>query len=585
MKWMVQAKRADFDKIASKFNIDKVLARIIRNRDVICDEDIDKFLYGDMSKLHDPYLLKDMDRAVNILRNKIASKDKIRIIGDYDVDGICSTFILLRGLKSLGADVDTVIPHRIQDGYGLNDALIENAHNDGIDTILTCDNGIAASSQVELAKKYGMTVVITDHHEVPYELKDDIKNFVLPNADAIVDPKQIDDNYPFKSICGAMIAFKLISALVNDSKLIDEIIPFAALATVCDVMELLDENRIIVKEGLKLIKDPINKGLKALVIATSLDQKQISSYHFGFVIGPTINATGRLDTAKRALDLFDCDDFNECCMIATSLKELNESRKKLTEDGIIRASDIIDETDIKNDDILVVYLPECHESIAGIIAGRIKEKYYKPTIVLTSAEDGIKGSGRSIEGYNMYEELNKVSDLFTKFGGHKMAAGLSLEDEDKVSELRRRLNNNSTLTIDDLERKLSIDVPMPLSYIDFNLIKSLDLLEPTGTGNPKPLFADKEVSLLSYEKKGRSKIIGKFRVKDIYDRTYEMIYFDDLDKFDEFIINNFGIEKFENLKAGRLNKGDIKLKIAYSPSINTFNNTKSIQIVMKYYDV
>lgn len=584
MKWMYKAIGADYNAIAEKFNIDKVIARIIRNRDITTDEGIDLYLNGGMDKLHDPLLMKDMSKAVDILLDKIAQKKKIRIIGDYDVDGICSTYILLKGLKALGADADTVIPHRILDGYGLNDNLINQAHDDAVDTILTCDNGIAAYDQVKLAKEYGMTVVVTDHHEVPYNLVDDKKEYILPMSDAIVDPKQVDDEYPYKGICGAMIAFKLISVLVKDDEVIRELIPFAAMATVCDVMELLDENRIIVKAGLQLMKNPINKGLKALIIATGLDQKPLSAYHYGFVIGPTINATGRLDTAKRALELFACEDFNECCMIATTLRELNESRKKLTEDGTILACEIIDTTEIGNNDILVVYLKDCHESIAGIIAGRIKEKYYKPTIVLTDAEDGIKGSGRSIEAYDMYAELSKVSDLFTKFGGHKMAAGLSLPNEKAVDELRRRLNEASTLSKKDLERTINVEFPMPLSYVSFNLIKDLELLEPTGTANPKPIFADKEISLLSYEQRGKAKKIGKFKIMDQYDRIYEMVYFDDLDAFDLFITDRFGKEALDRLKCGRCTKNEIKIMIAYNPGINTFNNRESLQIVMKHYD-
>jgi len=586
LNWVVAAKKADFNAISSKFNIDPVLARIIRNRDVVTDDEIEAFLHGGMESLHNPHLFKDMDLAVDILRSKIDSGDKIRIIGDYDVDGICSTYILLRGLKALGADVDTMIPHRILDGYGLNDQLIEQAREDGIDTILTCDNGIAASKQIELAKEYGMTVVVTDHHEVPFIDSDAGREYILPLADAVVDPKRPDCEYPFKSVCGAMIAFKLISIMLGDEHedIIEELIPFAAMATVCDVMELLDENRILVKKALELMKEPKNTGLRALVIVAGLSGKDISAYHFGFVLGPTINATGRLDTAKRALELFDSDNFNEACMIATELKELNEARKKMTEDGTALASSIIETNGYDNDHILVIYLKDTHESIAGIIAGRIKEKYYKPTIVLTDADEGIKGSGRSIEGYNMYEELTRVNELFTKYGGHKMAAGLSLSDLSKVDELRIRLNENEQLTDNDLCRKLKIDVPMPLSYISKKLIESFELLEPCGTANPKPLFADKEVSLLSYDKKGRSRVIGKFKVSDQYGNKFDMVYFDDLDELDSFLINNFGKDRFDRLIRGRADIGEIPLKIAYNPDINVYNNVENIQLILKYYD-
>lgn len=586
-KWMVTAKRADFKAIAEQFDIDPVLARILRNRDLISTDDIDMFLNGNLSNLHDPLLMKDMAKACDILKTKISKSEKIRIIGDYDVDGICSTYILLRGLRILGADVDTVIPHRIKDGYGLNDNLIQNASDEGINTILTCDNGISAYNQIELAQSLGMDVVITDHHEVPYEIENDVKRYIVPKALAVIDPKQEDCEYPFKSICGAMVAFKMIQVLLEGKHddVINELIPFAAMATVCDVMELLDENRVIVKAGLSLMKNPSNVGLKALCLVTGVGEKPISAYHFGFVLGPTINATGRLDTAKRALELFATESFNEACIIATGLKELNDSRKKITEDGTLKACELIDNSSLATDNVLVVYLPDCHESIAGIIAGRIKERYYKPTIVLTDAEDGIKGSGRSIDEYDMYAELTKVKDLFTKYGGHKMAAGVSLENVAKVDELRNRLNRNCTLNEENLTRKLVIDVPMPLSYINMPLVKSFDMLEPCGVKNPKPLFATSGISLISYDKKGKNRVIGKLGIKDETGRTYDMVYFDDLEEFDRFIIDNFGKDKFDRLTCGACGLNDIVIKIAYCPDINEYNNSRSLQIIMKYYDV
>ena len=590
-KWIQINKKSDFKAVAEKFNIDQVLARIIRNRDIIGDEEIDKFLNGDLSVLHDGRLMKDMDIAVSLIREKITNGAAIRIIGDYDVDGICATYILLKTLKSLGATVDTVIPHRILDGYGLNEQLIENARNDGIDTIITCDNGIAAKNQIDMANELGMTVIVTDHHEVPYEMADGKKKYILPNAQAVVDPKRDDCNYPFKGICGAVVAFKLSKILMEEMapEIVDtitkELLPFAALATNCDVMELLDENRVIVKEGLKLMADPVNKGIKALIIALGLTDKNISTYHLGFVIGPTINATGRLDTAKRALELFSTNDFNEACLIAVELKELNESRKKITEDGATCAVRIIEEEGLYNDRVLVIYLPECHESVAGIIAGRIKEKYYRPTIVLTNAEDGIKGSGRSIEAYNMYEELTRVNDLFTKYGGHPMAAGISLKSLDDIDSLRDRLNRNCTLTPEQMMPTVKIDVPMPLSYISMPLTESLKLLEPFGVGNPHPMFATKGVSLISYTKVGRSRIIGKFKIKDDLGNLYEMVYFDDLQSFDEFIVDNFGEAKFEKLLNGRCDVNEILIKMTYQISVNEFNGWKNVQIQMKNYDI
>lgn len=584
-QWMVACKNADFNAIATKYGIDKVLARIIRNRDVISDKDIDMFLNGDISMLHDPLLMKGMKEACEYIKESVEKGQKIRIIGDYDVDGICATFILLKGLRKLGATVDTVIPHRIRDGYGLNDQLILDAHNDGIDLIITCDNGIAASLQVDLALSLGMQVIVTDHHEVPYDMIDGVKNYIIPKALSVVDPKQADCPYPFKGICGAFVAFKLVSVLVSDDELMEELIPFAAMATVCDVMDLLDENRIIVREGLKRMSVPVNTGLRALVTATGLNDKDINAFHFGFVLGPTVNATGRLDTARRAIELFSSNNFNEACLIATELRQLNEERKKLTEDGASEAFYQIDNSSMSEDRVLVVYLPECHESIAGIIAGRVKERYYKPSIVLTNAEEGVKGSGRSIEGYDMYAELTKVKDIFVKYGGHTMAAGLSLESPEKVDELRRRLNENESMSEEILTRKVHIDVPMPLSYVNYGLVQSFEKLEPCGTSNPKPLFATKNLSLISYAKKGKTKLIGKLWFMDEEGRRYEMIYFDDLSVLDDFLIDSFGQEKFLKVTDGRCEKGDIPLKVVYSLGINTYNNTSSVQIVLKYFDV
>lgn len=586
-KWIISKKRADFKAIGNKYGFDQVIARIIRNRDIIEEEDIERFINGEMEDLYDPLLMKDMEKAVEILRQDINDGKRIRIIGDYDVDGVCATYILRKGLKVLGANVDTVIPHRILDGYGLNDSLIEKAHEDGIDTILTCDNGIAAHSQIDKANQYGMKVVVTDHHEVPYEMIGEVKRYILPKAAAVVDPKQEDCAYPCKNICGAVVAYKLIQALLEykHPEVFEELIPFAAMATVCDVMELLDENRIIVKNGIKAMENPINIGLKALSISTGIADKKVTAYHFGFILGPTINATGRLDAAKRAIELFDSEDFNEACLIAVELKELNDARKTLTEEAAKEAIDIIENSDIKNDNVLVVFLPECHESVAGIVAGRIKEKYYKPSIVFTKAEDGVKGSGRSVEAYNMYEELTKVNYLFSKYGGHKMAAGMSLNNIDDIDVLRKNLNENCTLNEDDLCKKLKLDMDMPLSYISMPLIRSFDILEPCGVGNPSPLFADKDISLLSYEKKGKSRQIGKFRIMDAYNRVYDMIYFDDLNNFESFIMTNFSQEALNRLESGQCKKDEIVIKIAYIPDINVYNNRESMQIIMKYYDV
>ena len=586
-KWMVSAKKADFEAIASKFNIDKVLARIIRNRDIVSDEEIDYFLNGTLKDIHDPALMKDLSKASGLIKEAIGEGKYIRIIGDYDVDGITSTYILLKGLKTMGARVDTVIPHRIRDGYGLNDNLIEEANRDGVNLILTCDNGIAASAQVSLANSLGMEVIVTDHHEVPFDITPEGKKYIIPEALAVVDPKQDDCPYPFKSICGAVVAYKLIGYIFNGEhkEVYDELLPFAALGTICDVMDLKDENRIIVKEGLKAMAETKNFGLKALLMVNDLTDKPLTNYHMGFVVGPCLNATGRLDTASRALELFDAPDFKSAVTIATELKALNESRKKMTEDGVEEADELIVSTGLYNDKVLVIYLPSVHESLAGIIAGRIKEKYMRPTFVVTNAEEGLKGSGRSIEAYDMYEALTEVKDLFTKFGGHKMAAGISLRDEDSLKELRRRLNENANLTDDDFVKKIHIDVPMPLSYISENFIESLDILEPFGTGNPKPVFATKDISLLSYIKIGKNKNVGKFKVKDANGFMFDMISFGPLEDFDEFLVNNFGKEKFDDLLNERVSGSDIMISIVYYPEINEFRGRCSIQIIMNDYDV
>lgn len=586
-KWMVANKKADFDSIAGKFGIDRVLARIIRNRDITQEKDIDMFLNGDSSCFHDPMLMKDMDKAVSVLKEKQGQDIRIRVIGDYDVDGVCSTFILLKGLKKAGFDVDTVIPHRIRDGYGLNDNLINEAYQDGVDTIVTCDNGISAFDQIELANSLGMCVVVTDHHEVPFEIENEEKRYIIPNAAAVVDPKRADCNYPYPQICGAFVAFKFVQALLGEEfdSLFEELLPFAAMATVCDVMPLLDENRVVVKEGLRLLKNPANEGLRALISVCGLSDKNISAYHLGFVLGPTVNATGRLDTAQRALELFSSKNFMEGATVASDLKSLNEARKVMTDEGKNAAIAMIESESMLSDRVLVIFLPEFHESIAGIIAGRIKEKYNRPTIVFTNAEEGIKGSGRSIETYDMFAELSKVKDLFTKFGGHPMAAGMSLRSEKDIEELRRRLNENCLLTDEDMVKMVHVDVPMPLSYISMPLIESFELLEPTGTGNPKPLFATAKISLLSYEKKGKNRVIGKLRIADETDCSFDMVYFEDLSDFDEFLVSNFGNEVMEKLMAGRCLMNEAVIKIVYYPDINEFNGRKNVQLIMKYYDI
>ena len=606
-KWMLAAKKADFDAIAQKFHISLVLARILRNRDLVTEEEIDRFLNGTLADLHDPSLLKGIQEASQCLFQKIGQKVKIRIIGDYDVDGVCSSYILLRGLRLLGADVDTVIPHRMKDGYGLNDHLIEQAKEDGIDTILTCDNGIAAADQIRLANTCGMDVIVTDHHEVPYEEQNGERIYRLPEAVAVIDPKQEDCPYPYKQICGAVVAYKLIQYLLREAQnsgwigqdgesvskeasqeLLQELLSFTALATVCDVMELRDENRILVREGLKEMTKTTNYGLKALLQVNDLYGKPLSPYHAGFVIGPCLNATGRLDTAKRALELFDAPTLQEAAMIAADLKSMNESRKQMTEDGVKLATQQV-EQELSGDDILVVYLPDCHESLAGIIAGRIREKYHKPVFVLTSAEEGVKGSGRSIEAYSMYEEMNKVKELFARFGGHRQAAGLTLAAEDGFSDeqladrFRRALNANSTLTSEDFEEVVHIDVPLPLQLADRKFLTELEKLEPFGTGNPKPLFARKQISILSMAKLGKTGKYRRIRIADEQGNLYQAVYFGDGEEMDRYLIQKYGEERLMQGYRGGLMQGQMEISIVYSPQINSYNGRESIQILIQYY--
>lgn len=589
-KWMVAAKKADFNAIAQKYGITPVLARIMRNRDLTEDEEIRLFLKGTLADRPSPFALYGMEKAAELLLLKIREGKKIRVIGDYDVDGICSTYILCCGIQALSGKADRVIPHRIRDGYGLNISLIENAREDEVDTILTCDNGIAAFEEISLARDYGMTVIVTDHHEVPYTEENGNKEYHLPPADVVVDPKQSADTSHFKGICGALIAYKLIEALCEKSgeeekkkSLQKELLPFAALATVCDVMELRDENRIIVKYGMQQMKETENPGLLALLQVNDLMDKELSPYHAGFILGPCLNATGRLDSADRALRLFEETDFKKAVTEAYDLKSLNDSRKQMTEDGVSEAVRMLEAEGREQDPVLVVYLPDCHESIAGIIAGRLKEKYHKPVLVATRAEEGIKGSGRSIEAYSMYEELSKCRELFTKFGGHKMAAGFSLAGEGDLNELRKRLNENSTLTEEDFREVVHIDVPMPLSYADNRFVKELSLLEPFGAGNPKPVFAQKNVRLLSGKILGKNRNVGKFRIADESGSGYDMIYFGDMEKLDRFLSETYGEHEKEALYSGSRSFEGLTVSMVYYPEINRYMGRESIQIVMQYY--
>lgn len=574
-KWFVSAKRADFQEIGRKFGIDAVTARLIRNRDVVGDEAVREYLYGSRIDLYAPQLMKDCRKTAEILKEKIAGKRKIRVIGDYDIDGVNATYILYKGLTRCGAQADVEIPDRMKDGYGLNKNLIQYAYDEGIDTILTCDNGIAAVDEIAEAKRLGMTVLITDHHELQEK---------IPEADAIVNPKQPECTYPYKSLCGAAVAYKLMICLYElcgvPAGEADAFIEFAAIATVGDVMDLTGENRILVKEGLKMINQTSNRGLKALIRANGLEGAQISSYHIGFVLGPCINASGRLDTAKRALALLLAEDDEEAENLARTLKELNDERKDMTQQGVAQAVELIEGGSLKEDKVLVAYLPGCHESLAGIIAGRIRERYHKPVFVLTDAADGLKGSGRSIEAYNMFAEMSKCAELFTKFGGHPMAAGLSLPREN-MEAFRKRINEISVLTEDDFIPKVMIDVPMPISYITERLVEELGILEPFGKGNTKPLFAEKGLNIVSARILGKNRNVIKLRVLNTAGTVMDAMYFGDVEQFQEYLREKFGHAETEKLFQGRENA--VMLSLAYYPGINEFRGNRTLQIVVQSY--
>ena len=568
-KWVVCAKRADFQKISQEFGIDPVIARLIRNRDVEGTENIRSYLYGTLKELPSPWLLKDMDKAVEILQEKIKEHRKIRIIGDYDIDGVTSTCILLKGFQRLGADADTYIPDRIKDGYGIHEQLIQKAVEDGIDTIVTCDNGIAASAEIADAKERGLTVVITDHHDIPFQETENGKEWIIPPADAVINPKQADCAYPNKNLCGAVVAWKLIWALyekngISQSEVLD-FTELAAVATVGDVMDLQGENRIIVKEGLRQLSATHTPGLRALIRANNLDGAEITAYHVGFVLGPCINASGRLDTAARSLELLCETNEEKAAELAGDLLALNQSRKAMTEKGKEEAIRLIEETGLNEDRVLVVYLPDCHESLAGIIAGRLREHFHKPSFVLTRSEEGVKGSGRSIEAYSLYEELCKCKELMTKFGGHPMAAGLSLAGEEMIEPFRRALNDNSTLTEEDFVEKVVIDVPMPITYITKNLIRQLSLLEPFGKGNTKPLFAQKGLTVLNYRIFGKNRNVVKVQLADAGGYQMDGVYFGEGEAFAAYVYAH------------------PTLSVAYYLSIDTWNGRDKLQNNIQSY--
>lgn len=567
-KWFIAMKKADFNGIAEKYNISPILARLIRNRDVIGDDAVNAYLNGTIADLYDGMLMKDMDKAVEILAEKIREEKRIRIIGDYDIDGVNATYILQQGLSGLGADVDTDIPDRIKDGYGLNRMLVDRALDDGIDTIVTCDNGIAAVDEIEYGKKMGLTVVVTDHHEVPYLDAGNGKEYILPPADAVVDPHREDCGYPFKGLCGAAVAYKLVEALYNvmqaDPEDVDYLMENVAIATVGDVMDLVDENRIFVRQGLDMLQRTKNLGLRALIECTGLAGETLNTYHIGFVLGPCINASGRLDTAKRALELLNAPNRRDAVMLAEDLKALNESRKEMTEKGVDEAVRLIETTALKDDRVLVVYLPDCHESIAGIIAGRIKEKYYRPTFVLTRGSEGVKGSGRSIDNYDMFAQMSRCREIFTRFGGHKMAAGLSLEEEN-IERFREVINSGASPTEEDLMRKVSIDMRLPLPYVTEGLVKELERLEPFGKGNEKPLFAERNLMPMSPRIFGRNRNVLKCRLTDSEGHSLDAVYFGEVE------------DCYRAMEKGK------PMSFTFYPDINEYMGRRSLQLRIVNY--
>lgn len=568
-QWVILRKGADFEGIGKKYGISPRLASLIRNREVIGDPAIGLYLTGTISDLGDGMLLKDMDRAVDILLEKIRERKKIRVIGDYDIDGINATYILLEGLERLGALVDSDIPDRMKDGYGLNIHLVERAYEAGVDTIITCDNGIAAAEEIAYGKRLGMTVIVTDHHEVPYEESGQGRTFLLPPADAVIDPKQEGCGYPFPGLCGAAVAYKFVEALHEaagrDAEDMDYLIENVAIATVGDVMDLVGENRIFVKEGLEMLKRTVNPGLRALMDCTGLSRDNIRAYHIGFVLGPCLNASGRLSTAKRALELLRAGDEKEARMLAADLKALNDSRKDMTVQAVEDAIRQVEETEEKEDRVLVIYLPDCHESLAGIVAGKVREHFYKPVFVLTDAKEGVKGSGRSIEAYHMYEELTKCKELFTRYGGHRLAAGVSMERE-QVGEFRRKINENCTLSEQDMTERIVIDMELPFSCVTEEFIEELSVLEPFGKGNAKPVFGGREIWFTDMRILGKNGNVLKMRAHDKSGVTVSAVYFGDVEAFQEKLKERGG-----------------KLTIAYYPEVNEYMGRRTLQVMITHY--
>lgn len=583
-KWIEIRKGGNFMEMAKKYGIDPLIARIIRNRDIIDEKEITEYLYGGKEALHNPHLLKDVDKAAEIIAEGIAEKKAMRIIGDYDIDGVNATYILLDGIRRCGGNVDAAIPDRMKDGYGINEHLIEQALSDGKELLITCDNGIAAINEINFAKEKGMTVVVTDHHEIPYRNAEQGKEFLRSNADAIVNPKQADCPYPCKGICGAVVAWKLVQVLYERMDIpveeADIFIENAGFATVGDVMDLTGENRILVKLGLKALEHTKNPGMKALIAKNKLSDKPLSAYHIGFVLGPCINASGRLDTAKRSLELLLERDEVKASALAGELVELNESRKYMTQQETQKALEQIEKEGREKDKVLVVYLPECHESLAGIIAGRIREAYQRPVFVLTRGEEGVKGSGRSIEAYSMFDKMTEVAELFTKYGGHPMAAGLSMREED-IDKLREQLNQKAELSEEDMAEVVRLDAVLPMSYFTVDTIRQLSVLEPCGKSNTKPVFADRNIKVTRAGIVGVNRNVLKLHLLDSKGNPVAGVYFGEVEKFLTFLSEKFGSEEVDAAMHGKENS--IQFAAVYEPAVDTYSGRESVQAIIRRF--
>jgi single-stranded-DNA-specific exonuclease len=583
-KWIEIRKGGNFMEMAKKYGIDPLIARIIRNRDIIDEKEITEYLYGGKEALHNPHLLKDVDKAAEIIAESIAEKKAMRIIGDYDIDGVNATYILLDGIRRCGGNVDAAIPDRMKDGYGINEHLIEQALSDGKELLITCDNGIAAINEINFAKEKGMTVVVTDHHEIPYRNTEQGKEFLRSNADAIVNPKQADCPYPCKGICGAVVAWKLVQVLYERMDIpvveADIFIENAGFATVGDVMDLTGENRILVKLGLKALEHTKNPGMKALIAKNKLSDKPLSAYHIGFVLGPCINASGRLDTAKRSLELLLERDEVKASALAGELVELNESRKYMTQQETQKALEQIEKEGREKDKVLVVYLPECHESLAGIIAGRIREAYQRPVFVLTRGEEGVKGSGRSIEAYSMFDKMTEVAELFTKYGGHPMAAGLSMREED-IDKLREQLNQKAELSEEDMAEVVRLDAVLPMSYFTVDTIRQLSVLEPCGKSNTRPVFADRNIKITRAGIVGVNRNVLKLHLLDSKGNPVAGVYFGEVEKFLTFLSEKFGSEEVDAAMHGKENS--IQFAAVYEPAVDTYSGRESVQAIIRRF--